>query len=152
MKVILRQDYETLGSAGDVVEVKPGYARNFLIPQRIALEMTKGNLKVLEEEKKRGEQKEVREKKLAEKLAEKLGKVSVTATVTVGEDDRIFGTITSQNVSDLLKEKGFEIDKKQIAIEEQIKALGIYPVSIKLNQGVEASIKLWVVKDTNETT
>jgi large subunit ribosomal protein L9 len=152
MKVILRQDYENLGTAGDVVEVKPGFARNFLIPKGVAFEMTKGNLKVLEEEQKREEQKEVREKKLAEKLSEKLGKVSVTATVTVGEDDRIFGTITSQNVSDLLKDKGFEIDKKQIQIEEQIKALGIYPVNIKLNQGVEASIKLWVVKDTEETS
>ncbi|MFC1564639.1 50S ribosomal protein L9 [candidate division KSB1 bacterium] len=152
MKVILRQDFENLGIAGDVIEVKSGYARNFLIPKKIALEMTKGNLKVLEEEQKREEQKEVREKRLAEKLAEKLGKVSVTATVTVGEDDRIFGTITSQNVADLLKEKGFEIDKKHITLEEQIKALGIYSVNIKLNQGVETSIKLWVVKDTDETS
>ena len=108
--------------------------------------------KALEEERKRDELMEVREKKLAEKLAEKLGKVSVTATVTVGEDDRIFGTITSQNVADLLKEKGFEIDKKQISIEEQIKALGIYPVKVRLEHGVETSIKLWVVKDTNETS
>ncbi len=146
MKVILRQEFEKLGSPGDVVEVKPGYARNFLIPKKIALELTKGNLKVLEMEKERYEMQERREERTALAHKEKLDKVSVTATVTVGEDDRIFGTVTSQNISDLLKDKGFDVDKKNIVIEEQVKALGIYPVKIKLHKEVEAEIKLWVVK------
>jgi len=146
MKVILRQDYETLGTTGDIVNVKSGYARNFLIPKKIAMELTKGNLKVLEMDKERLEMQKRREERQAAALKEKLDKVSVTASVTVGEDDRIFGTVTTQNIVDLLKEKGFEIDKKQVAIQEQVKALGIYPVSIKLHQNVDAEIKLWVVK------
>lgn len=146
MKVILRKDHESLGATGDVVNVKPGYARNFLIPKGIALELNKGNLKVLEMEKERLDMQQRREERQAEALKEQLDKVSVTATVTVGEDDRIFGTVTTQNISDLLKDKGFEIDKKQITIEEQVKALGIYPVKLKLHKNVEAEIKLWVVK------
>ncbi|MFC1556436.1 50S ribosomal protein L9 [candidate division KSB1 bacterium] len=146
MKVILRQDYETLGKTGDIVEVKPGYARNFLIPKRIGMELTKGNLKVLEMDHERGEMQKRREERQALELKGKLSKVSITAAVTVGEDDRIFGTVTTQNISDLLKDKGFTIDKKYITLEEQVKALGIYPVKIKLHQEVEAEIKLWVVK------
>lgn len=146
MKVILRCDYESVGSAGDVVEVKPGFARNFLIPKKIAMTLNKGNMKILEMERKSIEMQQNRELKLAGELAEKLEKVSVTASVTVGEDDRIFGTVTPQNISDLLSDKGYDIDKKSIIIEEQIKALGIYPVKIKLHPELETNIKLWVVK------
>lgn len=146
MKVLLREDYESLGSTGDVVDVKPGYARNFLIPKSIAMPLTKGNLKILEEERKQVDMHVKREQREAEKLAKQLEKVSVTATVTVGEDDRIFGTVTNQNIADFLKDKGFEIDKKNITIDEPVKALGIYPVTIKLHQDVETKIKLWVVK------
>ena len=146
MKVLLRQDYESLGSTGEVVDVKPGYARNFLIPKNIAMVLTKGNRKIIEEEHKHVEMKLKREQSEAEKLAKSLEKVSVTATVTVGEDDRIFGTVTSQNIADLLKDKGFTIDKKNIIIDDPVKALGIYPVTVKLLSNVEAKIKLWVVK------
>ncbi len=146
MKVLLCHDHETLGSRGDVVDVKPGYARNFLMPRNIALPMTKGNLKVLEEEQKQVAMQGKREEIEADKIKESLEKISVTATVTVGEDDRIFGTVTSQNITDLLKEKGFAIDKKTISIDEPVKALGIYPVTIQLHQEVSAKIKLWVVK------
>ena len=146
MKVVLRKDYESLGATGDVIEVKPGYARNFLIPKNIAMLLTKGNLKILEEEGNRVEMRSKREQLNAEELAKTLEKVSVTATVTVGEDDRIFGTVTNQNIADLLKDKGFDIDKKTISIDEPVKALGIYPVTIKLHQNVETKIKLWVVK------
>ncbi|MFC1555680.1 50S ribosomal protein L9 [candidate division KSB1 bacterium] len=111
------------------------------------MELTDGNMKIIEQERERSMLQEQREEKRAFEQKEKLEKVSITATVTVGEDDRIFGTVTTQNVSDLLKEKGYEIDKKQISLEEQVKALGIYPVKIKLHQNVEADIKLWVVKD-----
>jgi large subunit ribosomal protein L9 len=146
MKVLLRQDFEKLGKQGQVVEVKPGYARNFLIPQKIALPLTPGNKRIIEEEYKREGLRAKREERKAVELAEKLKNVSVTATVTVGEEDRIFGTVTSQNISDLLKEKGFDIDKKNITIIEPVKALGIYEVTVKLHQNVETKIKLWVVK------
>lgn len=146
MKILLKQDYANLGSSGEVVDVKSGYARNYLIPNRIAMPLTKGNLKVFEEEQKRAEMQVRREEFESEDLAKKLEKVSVTATVTVGEDDRIFGTVTNQNISDLLKDKGFEIDKKIISIDEPVKALGIYPVTINLHKNVETKIKLWVVK------
>ena len=146
MKVLLRQDYETLWSRGDVVDVKPGFARNFLMPKSIALPLTKGNKKILEEEHKQVAIKEKRAEVEADKIKVNLEKVSITATVTVGEDDRIFGTVTSQNVADLLKEKSFTIDKKFISIDEPVKALGIYPVTIQLHPEVAAKIKLWVVK------
>ncbi|MCH7781907.1 50S ribosomal protein L9 [candidate division KSB1 bacterium] len=146
MKVLLRKDYESLGQSGDVVDVKPGFARNFLIPQQIVLPLTKGNKKILEEEQIQTLMQGKRVQLDSEELAKKLEKVSVTATVTVGEDDRIFGTVTNQNISDLLREKGFEIDKKVISLDEPVKALGIYPVTIKLHQNVETKIKLWVVK------
>lgn len=146
MKVLLRKDYESLGQSGDVVDVKPGFARNFLIPQQIVLPLTKSNKNIFEEEQKRVVMQSKREQLNSEEIAKKLDKVSVTATVTVGEDDRIFGTVTNQNISDLLREKGFEIDKKIISLDEPVKALGIFPVTIKLHQDVEAKIKLWVVK------
>ena len=146
MKLILRQDFDKLGSKSDIVEVKAGYARNFLIPKKIAMELTKGNLSILETEREHGEMQGRREQRIALGQKEKLQKVSVTASITVGEDDRIFGTVTTQNVADLLKDKGFEIDRKNIYLEEQIKALGIYTVKIKLHSEVEAEIKLWVVK------
>lgn len=146
MKILLKQDYANLGSSGEVVDVKSGYARNYLIPNRIAMPLTKGNLKVFKEEQKRAEMQVKREQFESEDLAKKLEKVSITATVTVGEDDRIFGTVTNQNISDLLKDKGFEIDKKIISIDEPVKALGIYPVTINLHKNVETKIKLWVVK------
>ena len=147
MKVILRKDYETLGKIGDIVEVKPGYARNFLLPKNIAMTVSKGNLKILEEEKRQDQIKINKEKVAAEKLAEELGKVSLTASVAVGGEDKIFGSVTSQTISDLLKDKGYDIDKKKIILEEPIKALGIYTINIKLYHDVEGKVKVWVVKE-----
>jgi len=146
MKVILRQDFESLGKFGEVVNVKNGYARNFLIPHKIVMPMTKGNLKILEEEKKREQSKKDKDKKTATELAEKLEKVSITAQVTVGEEDKVFGSVTAQTIAGLLSEKGFEIDKKAIMLDEPIKALGIYTIGIKLHSEVEAKVKVWVVK------
>lgn len=146
MKVILTQNYETLGNEGEVVNVKPGYARNFLLPQNIALTYTPGNLKQYEEMKKLKAVRENKDKVEAEALAEKLNKISCTASVEVGEGDKLFGSVTSQNICDLLKEKGVEIDRRKIVLDEPIKALGIYTVPIKLHSEVEAKIKVWVVK------
>jgi large subunit ribosomal protein L9 len=146
MKVILRQDYEHLGKAGAIVTVKNGYARNFLIPQGIALIASDKSIRRLDEEQKQLTSKQERDKKNAEKFAEELTKVSITASVQVGEEERVFGSVTSQDIADLLKEKGYEIDRKKILLDEPIKSLGIYDVKIKLHTEVETTIKVWVVK------
>jgi len=146
MKVILKQDVESVGTVGDIVTVKNGYARNYLIPKGIALEATPGNLKRIEQEKKTLELQKNREKKAAEQEAAKLNNVSVTISVSVGEEDKLFGSVTSQDIADALKEKGFEIDKRKIILDEPIKVLGIYSVPIKLHSEVEAKVKVWVVK------
>ncbi|MGE5435649.1 MAG: 50S ribosomal protein L9 [Syntrophothermus sp.] len=147
MKVILRQNYETLGQVGEVVDVKDGYAKNFLIPRGIAYTALKGNLRTLEEEKVNFEKKKQKEVTAAESLSAELEKVSISIPVQVGEEDKIFGTVTTQMIADALKEKGFEIDKKKIDIEEPIKSLGIFGVNIKLHTNVSAKIKVWVVRE-----
>jgi large subunit ribosomal protein L9 len=147
MKVILRQDFEPLGKIGDVVEVKDGYARNFLIPKKIVYPATPGSMKAIEEERKRHQLKLQREKKAAELLAVELEKVSVTIPVTVGEEERIHGTVTTEMIAEALLEKGYEIDKRKIELDEQIKTLGIYSAKIKLHPEVVATVKVWVVKE-----
>ena len=146
MKVILRKDVETIGKAGEIVEVKNGYARNYLIPQGLALEASKGNVKRFEQEKKSLELQKNREKKAAEKEAEKLNDTSITISVSVGEEDKLFGSVTSQDIANALEEKGFALDKRKILLDEPIKALGIYSIPIKLHPEVEAKVKVWVVK------
>ncbi len=147
MKVILRKDFETLGKIGEIVTVKEGYARNYLIPKKIAYAALKGNVRALEEEKKSLLVKSNQELSAAETLAAELEKVSVTIPVQVGEEEKIFGSVTAQMISDVLKEKGFEIDKRKIEIEEQIKALGIYEVNVKLHPSVSTTVKVWVVRE-----
>jgi large subunit ribosomal protein L9 len=146
MKVLLRQDFDKLGETGKVVNVKDGYARNFLIPRGIAFEASERNLHILEQEKKRHVAMKLKEKKASEVLAAKLDGVSLTAAMPVGEDDRMFGSVTNQDLADLLAAKGFEIDKRKIILEEPVKALGIYEIPIKLHSEIECKIKLWVVK------
>ncbi len=147
MKVILKNDMDSLGKAGDIVEVKPGYARNYLIPSNNAIKATPSNMKSFQEEQKLSERRELKGQKEAEVLAAKLEKVSLTATVQVGEEDKVFGSITSQNIADLLKENGFDIDRKKIHLEEPLKALGVYEIPVKLHHQVEAKVKVWVVRD-----
>jgi large subunit ribosomal protein L9 len=147
MKVILRQDFEQLGKIGDIVEVKQGYARNYLIPKGIALVASEQNLNRLKEEQKQASFRKDRDRHNAEHLAKELEKVSLTASVKVGEEDKVFGSVTSQEIAKLLQDKGHDIDKRKINLAEPIKALGIYDVSIKLHPEVEAKVKLWVVKE-----
>jgi large subunit ribosomal protein L9 len=147
MKVILKQDVESLGKVGEIVDVKPGYARNYLIPKGMGLAATDKNIRRLQVEQQQSQLKMTKDRKNAEKLAEKLNEVSCTAMVTVGEEDKVFGSVTTQTIADLLKEKGFDIDRKKIVLDEPIKALGIYTIPIKLHAEVEAKIKLWVVKE-----
>ena len=147
MKVILRKNYDQLGKIGDLVEVKNGYARNFLLPRQIAYIATKGNIRALEEEKQQLAKKEVKVLDSAKVLAAELENVSITIPVKVGEEDKIFGSVTSQMISDALKEKNYDIDKRKIDLEESIKALGIYSVNIKLHSDVSAVVKTWVVRE-----
>ncbi|HDN59325.1 MAG: 50S ribosomal protein L9 [Candidatus Marinimicrobia bacterium] len=146
MKIILLQDYEKLGKAYDQVEVKDGYARNFLIPKGIAIRATKNNIRMIEEKLNLQKRREEKKLKQAQALAEKLKKLSITIPVQVGEEDKVYGSVTSQEIAVSLKEKGFEIDKRQILLEEPIKALGIYDVPIKLHPEVTGYVKLWVIK------
>ncbi|HED09521.1 MAG TPA: 50S ribosomal protein L9 [Caldithrix abyssi] len=147
MNVLLRQDYEGLGEAGQEVKVKDGFARNFLIPQGIAFLANKQNRKRFENDQKQKSWKQEKEKHAAEELAKKLENVSCTISVQVGEEDKLFGSVTSQNIADSLKEQGFEIEKRKILLDEPIKALGIYTVNVKLHSDVEGSVKVWVVKE-----
>lgn len=147
MKVILRKNFDQLGKVGDIVSVKDGYARNYLIPRQIAYQATKGNILSLEEEKKQILKKEAKELDSAQKYAAELEKVSVTIPVKVGEEDKIFGSVTHQMIADALKEKGFDVDKRKIDITEPIKSLGIYSVTIKLHPSVSAAVKTWVVRE-----
>jgi len=147
MKVILRQNIESLGSVGDVVEVKPGYANNYLIPRQFAYIAMAGSVKALEEEKKNLVKKKQKELEAAEKLAAELEKVSISIPVQVGEEDKIFGSVTTQMIGDALAEKSFDMDRRKIEIEEPIKSLGIYSVGIKLHPSVTAKIKVWVVRE-----
>jgi large subunit ribosomal protein L9 len=146
MKVILREDIPSLGKCGEVIEVKPGYARNYLIPKNLAIMATKGSLKAINEVTKQKGLRENKKKKESLKLKGAIEKISCTAEVNVGEEDRVFGSVTSQDIVSLLKEKGFDIDKKKLELENPIKALGVYTLPIKLDPEVVANLKLWVVK------
>ncbi len=147
MKIILKETLENLGKAGEIVEVKPGYARNFLIPQGKANLATESAMRAYKEEKKLIERKASKEKNAAEELSEKLSKISVTSAVQVGEEEKIFGSVTSQNIADLLKDQGFDIDRRKIVLDDGLKALGVYDVKVKLHPEVDATIKVWVVRE-----
>jgi len=147
MKIILREDVKHVGATGEIVDVKPGYARNFLLPRKLALQATAPNMKVYERERQKVQAKLAEGKNEAQKFADKLSKVSITASVAVGDEDRVFGSVTSQNIAELLAKSGHEIDKRKILLDEPIKALGVYDIPIKIHSEVEAKVKLWVVKE-----
>ncbi|HEY5615632.1 MAG TPA: 50S ribosomal protein L9 [Bacteroidota bacterium] len=147
MKVILRQDHIKLGKLGDVVDVKDGYARNFLIPRNIAFLATANAVKMLDEEKKQSARRMDKEKTGSEKLAAELEKLSLTIQMKVGEDEKLFGSVTSQMIADGLQEKGITLDKRIIELDEPLKALGIYDVNIKLPGSVTGKVKVWVVQE-----
>ena len=147
MEIILRQDYEGLGIAGEIVKVKDGFARNFLIPKGVAYLATEANKKRHESDLKQLDMRMTRDKKAAEELSEKLKNVSCTITVQVGEEDKLFGSVTSLNIAESLASQGFDIEKRKIILEEPIKSLGIYSVPVKLHAEVEATVKVWVVKE-----
>ena len=147
MKLLLRQDYEPLGVAGEVVNVKPGFARNYLIPKGYGMLATDKNVKRYENDQKQLHWLQEKEKRQSEELAKTLENVSCTITVQVGDEDKMFGSVTSQNITESLEAQGYTVDKRKILLEEPIKSLGIYSVPIKLHADVEAKVKVWVVKE-----
>jgi large subunit ribosomal protein L9 len=147
MKVILRKHSDKLGDISEVVSVKNGYARNYLIPRGIAYEATEGSLHQLEEERKQQSRFVDKERKQAETLAVQLEKTSITIKMKVGEEDKLFGSVTSQMIADALVEKEITLDKRHIELEEPLKALGIYDVPVKLAGGVTGKIKVWIVRE-----
>jgi large subunit ribosomal protein L9 len=147
MEIVLTRDYEQLGKAMDVIVVKDGYARNFLIPSGIAVPATEGNKKRVAEAKRIAEIREEKMIKEARVRAKKIEQVPCTIPVKVGEEDKIFGSVTAQEIADFLKKEGFEIEKRDVNLEEPIRQLGVYSVNIKLYRDVDAKLKVWVVKE-----
>lgn len=147
MKIILRHDHESLGKLGDVVDVKDGYARNYLLPRKIAFVANAGNLRALEEEKKQHVDRRQKEHHVAEKMATELEKLSITLKMKVGEDEKLFGSVTSQMIAEAVLEKGLKIDKRSVELDEPIKALGIYTANVKLHTDVIGKVKVWVVRE-----
>lgn len=146
MEVILNQDMDKLGKAGALVKVKEGFARNFLIPRNLAVPASPANLKKLEQEKQKKVLQAEKIRKECEALRERLAALSLTMPVLVKEEDKLYGSITAQDIERALKEDGFDIGEDAIALEEPIKSLGIFEVPIKLHPEVTAKIKVWVVK------
>jgi large subunit ribosomal protein L9 len=148
LKVILRQDLENLGATGDLVTVKPGYARNFLFPRGLAFEATAANVRQLEEDQKRGEQKAKREFLEARRRASQLEGVSLTFHANAGEEGKLFGSITTGDIADRLNEQNldYEIDRRWIILDEPIKALGVFSVPVRLHTDVRPEVKVWVIK------
>jgi large subunit ribosomal protein L9 len=147
MQIILQEDVEKLGNRGDVVTVKPGYARNFLLPHKLAIEATAGNMKALERIRGSLAKKTATELDAAKKQAELLTAVTLKFHRKTGENDQMFGSITTADIADGLKAQGFEVDKRQIQLKDPVKALGEYPVVVKVFRDVTAEIKIHVDKE-----
>ncbi|MCX5902944.1 MAG: 50S ribosomal protein L9 [Proteobacteria bacterium] len=147
MKVILTQDIAGIGNIGDLVTVKDGFGRNYLIPEGKGIQATSQNIKKLEHQKRQIREKLSKTKREAEKLAARIEAVSCTVAKAVGEEDKLFGSVTSMDMEASLTLEGIEIDRKKIILPEPIKALGIYQIPIKLHTEVTAALKLWVVKE-----
>ena len=146
MDIILLQDVEALGTSGDIIKVKPGYARNFLFPRGLAVRSSKRNRALADEKKNSAKAKQLRETQVYEELVNKLKNTEVTIEVQVGGEDRLFGSVTSQDIHKALIEKGIEIDRHSIELEEPIKALGIYEVNVKVAKGLLQEIKVYVIQ------
>jgi large subunit ribosomal protein L9 len=147
MQIILQEDIEKLGHRGDVVTVKPGYARNFLLPRKLAIEASTGNMKALERIRTSLAKKTATELDAAQKQAELLGVVSLKFTRKTGENDQMFGSVTTADIAEALAKESFKIDKRQVQLPEAIKALGEYSVTIKVFRDVTAPVKVTVEKE-----
>ncbi|MFQ5453563.1 MAG: 50S ribosomal protein L9 [Candidatus Zixiibacteriota bacterium] len=148
MKVILREDVPELGTAGQTIEVKDGYGRNYLFPRNLAIKATKANLRAIGEIEKQKNIIDRKRRRGAEQIKEKIEKLSLSVEVLVGEDEKLFGSVTSGDIAELLEKDGIIIDKRAIEMENPIKVLGIYTIPIKIEKEVTANLKLWVIKKT----
>ena len=146
MEIILRQAVENLGKTGDVVNVKPGYARNYLLPHGLAYEATPGNLKRIQQERDRLEAAENERRGAASSLAERLEQVSLTFSARVGDEGKLFGSVTATDIAQQLEAQGFHVEKRQIDLHEPIKALGVYRVPVRLHADVKPEVRVWVIK------
>jgi large subunit ribosomal protein L9 len=147
MQIILQEDVEKLGNRGELVEVAAGYARNFLLPRKLALEATPGNMKRLEKMRVAFAKKEATEKGAAETLAQALAGVSLTLSRKAGENDQLFGSVTTGDISEALAAQGYTIEKRKIALTDPIKLVGEYEIPLKLHREVTANVKLAVTKE-----
>ena len=147
MEVILREHVDHLGSRGDIVKVASGYARNYLLPRKLALAVNEGNKRVIERERKLAEARELEEKSQAQAYAERLGETEVAIARRVGENNTLYGSVTSADVAQALKAKGFEIDKRKLQMPDPFKALGDYTVPVKIHREVTAQITVKVVPE-----
>jgi large subunit ribosomal protein L9 len=147
MEIILLEDIPSLGKVGDLVRVSDGYGRNYLLPRKLAIKATPNNRKRLEHQKRFAQDKTDKVKRDAEKLAKSIEEFSCTITKPVGESGKLFGSVTSKEIEEHLNENGFQIDRKNIELEEPIKNLGVYTIPIRLHPELTANLKLWVVRE-----
>ena len=147
MKVILQKDIPNLGDAGDIKEVAEGFARNYLLPKKLVIIANESSKKAIEHQKKLIKIKKDKRKKTSEQLAASMSNIEITIPAQVGEEGKLFGSITSMDIAKHLKDKGFEIDKRKILLDNPIKQEGEFKISIKLEEGLTATVKVTVVKE-----
>jgi len=147
MEVILRQHVDNLGRRGEIVKVADGYARNYLLPKKLALKATAGNKQHVERERKIFEAREAEERGQAETLAARLAALTISIARRVGDTEQLYGSVTASDIADFLKEKGFEVDRRKLILPEPIKALGEHDVPLKLHREVTVPLKVHVVKE-----
>jgi large subunit ribosomal protein L9 len=150
VKIVLREDVDKLGERGQVVNVAPGYARNFLFPKALAFEATPGNMRQIELRKKVWVVREAKETEDANKLAARISEIKIVIAKKVGENDALYGSVTSQEIADLLMAKGVEVDRRKIQMHDPIRALGTFEVPIKIHRQVSAKVSVQVVAESAE--
>src|SRR5215471_18625635 len=150
MEVILREHVDNLGQRGEIVKVADGYARNYLLPRKLALVATEGNKKQIERERAKFDAKEAEEKKVAEAVAARMANVEIEITRKVGETEALYGSVTSADIAEALTAKGFDIDRRKLQLQEPIKRLGAFEVPVKLHRDVTAQVKVKVVGEQAE--
>lgn len=147
MEVILRENVKDLGKAGQLVRVKPGYARNFLLPRGLAYEATEGNKRRIEGEQKARETRDNAERNEAQRQAQALGSLTVTVTGKAGEEGKLFGSVTAQDIADALAAQGHQVDRRKLELEQPIKTLGYHTVPLRLHPDVQAEVRVQVVAE-----
>jgi large subunit ribosomal protein L9 len=146
MKVILREDVPDVGQSGQTIEVKAGFGRNYLIPRNLAIPATRANLKSIGEVDKQAAVRDRKRRRVAEILKDRIEKIELSMEVLVGEEDKMYGSVTTQDIATMLQQQGITVEKRTIHLEEPIKALGVYTVPVKVDKEVTANCKVWVVK------